>query len=123
MRAATTLVFALALACRPGEPITEAEDAPRVDIHDLRGDLGERPVIDIRTPREFAAGHVPGAINIPLERLLARPDLAPDEAFLVCESGRRSARAQAALASEGRRLIDVLGGTAAWRSAGFPLQR
>lgn len=62
-------------------------------------------VIDVRTPAEFAAGHVPGAINIPHDQLGQRlQDLpaARDQPLLVyCRSGRRAGLAETELSDAG----------------------
>ncbi len=76
-------------------------------------------VIDVREPREFAAGHVPGARNVPLAYVLEIADIPHTERIvLVCRSGRRSQRAAAALADCGYRQLEVLsGGMLAWEAA------
>lgn len=61
-------------------------------------------VLDVRTPQEFEAGHVPGAINIPHDQLAARAAEvgAKDQPVLLyCQSGRRSQLAAAELARQG----------------------
>jgi rhodanese-related sulfurtransferase len=61
------------------------------------------PVVDVRTPAEFAQGHVPGSLNIPLDQLEARMgeiDLARP-VLLCCASGARSAMAKAMLEKAG----------------------
>lgn len=69
-------------------------------------------MIDVRTPAEYAAGHVAGAVNIPYDRIAqkiaALPGASRDEAILVyCRSGRRSAIAKQALERQGfRRVLD-----------------
>ncbi len=76
-------------------------------------------VIDVRSPQEYAQGHVPGAVNVPLEELLAAPaSAAPDGAHVVCQSGRRSAEAVHALQQAGVAALSVTGGTAAWIDSG-----
>jgi rhodanese-related sulfurtransferase len=50
-------------------------------------------VVDVRTPAEYAAGHVPGAVNIPFDQIAARAaELGPTEepVLLYCRTGRRS---------------------------------
>lgn len=69
-------------------------------------------VIDVRTPAEFAAGHVDGAINIPYEQIAGKiravPGASEDRPILLyCRSGRRSAIAREALEKIGyRRVLD-----------------
>ncbi|MBM4201344.1 MAG: CoA-disulfide reductase, partial [Gammaproteobacteria bacterium] len=57
-------------------------------------DLAESPalIVDVRSPDEFARGHVPGAVNLPLEELRARvAELPRDrECWLVCGVGQRA---------------------------------
>lgn len=80
-------------------------------------------LIDVRSPSEFAAGHVPEAINIPLEQVESRlPDFHPQApVWFICQSGRR-AKAAAAVLRAHRSDVHVLeGGTEAWIQAGRPL--
>ena len=83
---------------------------------------GGAPVVDVREPHEYEAGHVPGAVNIPLGELVARAhELADhDHVYAVCGSGGRSLRGAEALARAGVTAINVAGGTKAWRAAGRP---
>lgn len=75
---------------------------------------GVRPdvLIDVRTPAEFSAGHIDGAINIPVERISQAirqvKGLKQDSLILVyCRSGRRSAAAMSMLEQQGfRRVLD-----------------
>ena len=79
--------------------------------------------IDVRSPAEYAAGHIPGAINIPLEQIEARlPDIDPNlPVILTCKSGIRARIAAGLLAPCREQLAVLEGGTAAWASAGLPL--
>lgn len=86
-------------------------------------DAGEVRVLDVRTPEEYASGHIPGAVHLPIDQLT--PDhpvlrsLATDEpVYVVCETGGRSSRAADALAAAGYTAINVDGGTRGWRAAG-----
>lgn len=57
-------------------------------------------LVDVRTPQEFAAGHVPGSLNIPYEQIGARAGELGDRTqpvVLYCRTGRRSGIAAAAL--------------------------
>jgi rhodanese-related sulfurtransferase len=79
-------------------------------------------LIDVRSPGEFAAGHVPGAINIPLEQIEVRlPDIQHAPIALLCQSGRRAGMACEVLAGHRPDLMVVEGGTQAWISAGLPI--
>ncbi|MGA7855788.1 MAG: rhodanese-like domain-containing protein [Candidatus Acidiferrales bacterium] len=79
--------------------------------------------IDVRSPSEFATGHLPGAVNIPLAQIEGRQlDLRPDlPIVLVCQAGTR-ARIAAGLLESRRSDVSVLsGGTNGWVKAGLPL--
>lgn len=82
-------------------------------------------LIDVREPREFAAGHAAGARNIPLDQVGARLDeiSADGPVLLICRSGHRSGQAQEMLRRQGRtNTYNVTGGTAAWQAAGLPME-
>ncbi|MEU2025428.1 rhodanese-like domain-containing protein [Streptomyces sp. NPDC016469] len=90
--------------------------------------LTEFTVIDVRAPGEYAAGHVPGALNIPLDRLdEALPALKSASArgalLMVCASGARSTRACDVLSTADIDAATLAGGTSAWESAGHGLER
>lgn len=82
------------------------------------------PVVDVRNPDEYAAGHVPGAVLMPLHTVPVRvQDLPRDRpVYLVCHSGGRSAQATAWLTQQGYDVVNVLGGTGAWAAAGYPVE-
>ncbi|WP_405655684.1 rhodanese-like domain-containing protein [Streptomyces sp. RK9] len=95
---------------------------------EARHRLDELAVVDVRTPAEFASGHLPGAHNIPLERLAeALPALktaaARGELLMVCASGNRSARACATLAENGVPATTLTGGTTGWTGHGYDVER
>jgi rhodanese-related sulfurtransferase len=94
----------------------------------VHGRLAELAVVDVRTPGEYAAGHVPGAHNVPLDRLDEAVDALRKAAVrrdlvLVCGSGARSARAQRRLADQGVEAANLAGGTDAWSLLGHDLHR
>jgi SulP family sulfate permease len=95
------------------------EVAPRVLWNELRG-ATPPVVVDVREPREFKTGHIPGARLLPFTKLLTEKASLPDlrTVVLVCRGGRRSARACAMLRAEGYRNVIVLrGGMQAWEAA------
>jgi rhodanese-related sulfurtransferase len=71
-------------------------------------------VLDVRTAAEFAAGHVPGAVNIPFQQAGGRADEIPaaktDEVIVYCGHGPRAWIAAAALRRAGFRNITYLRG-------------
>ena len=79
---------------------------------------GKQVLIDVREPYEFAAGHVKGAVNVPLGQLgdkLSRFD-PHAETYVICESGHRSATAVRLLKRAGfEHAYSVKRGTSAWR--------
>lgn len=78
---------------------------------------GKPLLIDVREPSEFSAGHVPGAVNVPLGRLaekVAKFDPSR-ETLLICESGSRSTSGARRLMKAGYTDVhSVRGGTKAW---------
>ena len=54
-------------------------------------------LLDVRTPEEYAAGHIPGSVNHPLERMQTYDGDVSAPIFAYCRSGARSARAVALL--------------------------
>ncbi|WP_046775692.1 rhodanese-like domain-containing protein [Streptomyces yangpuensis] len=85
-------------------------------------------VLDVRTPGEYATGHLPGALNIPLDHLSrALPAIrhAADhgDILVVCASGARSGAARTTLAEHGVDTATLTGGTGAWAAAGHDLHR
>ena len=78
---------------------------------------GGARLVDVRTPQEFAEGHLPGAVNIPLDQLERRVGEigAPDtKVVLYCRTGRRSAQAEGLLRARGFQDVLNLGGMSAW---------
>lgn len=82
------------------------------------------PLIDVREEHEFAAGHVPGAVNLPMSTLGGRLQELPDVPFdVICAVGGRSGRVVEALAGRGYDATNVSGGTDEWIAAGYPIER
>ncbi|WP_089103490.1 rhodanese-like domain-containing protein [Streptomyces hyaluromycini] len=99
---------------------------PTLDPEHALARLPELTVVDVRTPGEFASGHLPGAHNIPLDSLdRALPTLraARGELLLVCASGARAENARAVLAGHGIPAATLTGGTRGWAGRGQELHR
>jgi rhodanese-related sulfurtransferase len=86
--------------------------------------LDHPTLIDVREPDEYAAGHAPGAVNLPLSELPARIGEIPTgtPVHIICQAGGRSARATELLTSNAVDAINVDGGTNAWIQHGHPLE-
>lgn len=91
--------------------------ADRVDSADARRLVSDEraTLLDVRTPGEFASGHVEGAVNVPVDEVATRLSEIPRDAPVVvyCRSGARSARAASALHEAGYEVHDV-GPMPAW---------
>jgi rhodanese-related sulfurtransferase len=82
-------------------------------------------IIDVREPDEWAAGHIPGAILIPLGELPSRiGDVPPNRPIVVvCRSGNRSAQGRDILIGAGFPAVTSLdGGMNDWAAAGLPIE-
>jgi glyoxylase-like metal-dependent hydrolase (beta-lactamase superfamily II)/rhodanese-related sulfurtransferase len=123
-----------ACACAPAPGGAAPPPAgPEWSVDELKRqlDAGERPfLLDVRQPEEFTGelGHVPGAQLIPLGELPSRlGEIAlrkHETVVTICRSGARSARAAALLREAGfTEVVNMAGGTLAWRRQGFPLER
>lgn len=102
------------------EGIVEEVDLPTAYAMWEAGDL----IVDVRTRAEYAAGHIAGAVNVPLRELTARErELPAGQVVAVCSMGYRSLRGAHALARLGRTAFSLRGGTKAWAAAGHPVVR
>ncbi len=84
---------------------------------------GEVVLVDVRTPEEFAAGRIAGAVNLPLDGFdpATLPRQAGKETVLYCRSDRRSGlAARQVVAALGQPVRHLGGGILAWQAAGLP---
>lgn len=83
-------------------------------------------LVDVREPEEFAAGHIAGAVNLPLSSFSPSnvPDAAGRTVVLQCAGGKRSGMALDRC-SRARAAIDthLAGGIGAWVAEGYPIVR
>jgi rhodanese-related sulfurtransferase len=85
-------------------------------------------MLDVRTPSEFAAAHIPDSVNVPLDQLAERREELQrgltNPVVLICRSGVRAVHAQQWLQAAGIKDLTVLkGGIIAWQAAGLPVER
>jgi rhodanese-related sulfurtransferase len=80
-------------------------------------------VLDVREPDEWQAGHIEGALHVPMGVVPNRLEELPDNARLVvvCRSGGRSARVTAFLRNQGLDAVNLDGGMSAWQASGRPM--
>lgn len=82
-------------------------------------------LLDVRTPSEWQAGHVPGAVLVPLDELPARLGELPrgEPILVICRSGNRSQAGRDILLQAGFENVgSVDGGISAWMGQGYPIE-
>jgi rhodanese-related sulfurtransferase len=81
-------------------------------------------LLDVREDDEWAAGHAPNAVHVPMQDVPVRlAEIPADQAVVVtCRMGGRSAQVTAYLRAQGYdEVVNLVGGMQAWQSAGRPL--
>ena len=118
----------VALVCKLLQPISAG--FKEVDVHYLAYNMQDSPdvdIIDVRTPEEYASGHIDGTSNVSLDSLseaVRSGTLKPDKALaVVCARGRRSAQACVRLSKVFgfSDVSNVTGGMEAWVAADLPV--
>ena len=106
---------------RPGKEVSAVELVQLINRRDA-------VVLDVRTPAEYASGHIAGARNIPeaqlAERLKELDRFKTRPIVVSCAGGGRAARAGAVLQKHGYTEVFTLrGGLGAWQQASMPLEK
>jgi len=102
---------------------------PQITVDELAARRRENAglqVVDVRRQGEYAAGHVPGARHVPLDRLEREAALldATRPTAAICAGGYRSSAATSLLENHGfTDLVNVVGGTSAWIAGGHEVER
>ena len=106
----------------------ESTKVPSISAAELhaRRESGAAPgAIDVRTPAEYASGHIPGAVNVSFDQVaqrIAEID-APHGVALYCMVGPRARKGESALLAAGyEKVFHLEGGLAAWQAAGLPVE-
>ena len=110
------------MSCAPKQSGTY----PTVSVQDLKSAVDSGAyVLDVRTPQEFAEGHIASAVNLPLDQVQGRASEVPGDrpVYVICRSGSRSAQASQILHKAGKDIQNVSRGMNGWASAGYPLAR
>ena len=104
------------------------DDIASVSASEFKKELKTDTVqlLDVRTPEEFAEGHIAGAINIDVQsddfQQLAEKELSKDSPIYVyCRSGRRSLTAARILDRLGYNVVNLNGGIIKWKEEGLPI--
>ena len=95
----------------------------RIDINQGIEEMEDKPeatLLDVRDPMEYADGHIPGSINIPVGSIAMAADAMPDEdkekpVYVYCLTGIRSRKAASILRDSGFTDVTDLGGINVWR--------
>lgn len=119
------------VACTTAGAAGESTASVTVEALSTQLDQGHAPLLlDVRSPEEYAAGHIPGARNIHFrdipDRLEAIGELAEnaDTIVVYCERGVRATKAEKALIAAGfSNVIQLTGHMKAWRNAAFPIEK
>jgi rhodanese-related sulfurtransferase len=123
---AIALLFLLtAPAFAQSETLREAPSITATELSARRTSGTAPVVIDVRTPEEYATGHIPGALNIPFDQVAQRISEveAPHGVALYCMVGPRARKGESALLSAGyTSVLHLEGGLAAWQAAGLPVE-
>ena len=110
--------------------VGQLQTTPELTLAEVAGRLGgsragEETVLDVRGAGEWQAGHIPGALNIPVGELDQRLDEVPrNRAVIVhCQTGARAAMATSILQARGLKDVSQFpGGFAEWERAGHPVE-
>jgi len=122
-------ICATSMAADP--PLANVEAAPLITQTELLARIEKKDpdlvVLDVRTPAEFAAGHVPGARNVSHDLLSSKiaelGDLRDKQVVLYCRSGRRTLLAEETLRKAGfTKLLHLQGDYLAWEAEHRPTE-
>lgn len=109
------MVISFALFKGAHAMVSDAHSIPAIDVVELEKRLGTKTppfLLDVREPAEYQAGHIKGAVLIPLGSLPERLNDIPKDkpVVVICRSGNRSGRATAFLLGQGYKNVENLAG-------------
>ncbi len=105
-----------------GLPVLEVTQMPVQEVKEQAADL---QIVDVRSPEEWEAGRIPGAIHIFLPELRRRSTelVRRRPVATYCNSGYRASLAASILQQEGFQTSSIPGSWQAWRNAGYPVEK
>lgn len=121
------IAAALVLAASIGIAPVQAEALRHIDVQQAQQMKSQGALlVDVREPDEYAGGHAPGSVLIPVgqlgKRLKELDGYQNKPVVLICRSGRRSVAAAEILQKAGfGEIRNVMGGMLAWERAGLPV--
>ena len=125
------LISSTLISCVSGEGSTDGY--MNISVENAYNELSESSgldkkfmFLDVRTRMEFEDGHIPDAVNIPIQTLANRLNEIPKDKklFVYCESGVRSTNASKYLADAGyTKVVNVKASMGGWRGAGYPIEK
>jgi len=122
------VVVVYLLASEPA--MLKAHNIKLLNVHDTLRLMNDKTtvVVDVREPKEYAEGHMPHTINIPLAKLAERSgelEKAKEHpVVVVCRSGNRSKKGAVILAKNGfKELYSLNGGVMDWQKDNLPLEK
>ena len=113
-------------------PFVQRRFSPVKDVNNIEAtqliNRRNAVLLDVREPKEFEGGRLPGSVHIPLSQLPGRASelgkLTSRPVVVYCDVGRRSRMAAGTLEKAGFKEIFALhGGIAAWKKDGLPVER
>lgn len=122
-----TMFAAMAVCCGSSK---STEQAPQgsvttVSVKEFAKTISKRGIrlIDVRTPKEYAEGHIAGAENIDVRAadFAERIKTAKGKVAVYCRSGKRSLMAAEQFSAKGCTVYNLDGGIIAWQKAGKPV--
>lgn len=120
--------FVLAVGCSEGQSETVAkEQVGAVEFQNLEKEYENEVLLDVRTPEEFATGHLRGATNIDWNSSSFETEIKKLDknkpVLIYCRSGRRSAAAADKMRSIGfTKVIELEGGILDWQAKNLPIE-
>jgi rhodanese-related sulfurtransferase len=117
-----------------GSPPSGSDDHPERGPHSVPSSVSPREafdlvdlgatLLDVREGHEWATGHAPQAVHIPMSELAERAGELPADGLIVCvcHVGARSAMVTEALVRGGWQAANLTGGMLAWEEAGLPIE-
>lgn len=100
-----------------------SDSTPEIALETFAADQDAGVTVDVRERAEYAEGHVPGAVLMPMGQLASRLDELDrsQPVYVICASGNRSKAMTDVLRGAGFDAVSVAGGTCAWIASGRPV--